>query len=121
MLELKVDQYILAYNYYGFWFQGSFAENFVFLLDSLKSGTFFTAFYKIKIICLKIFMVTLINFSEMNILSILLYNTLLIIMVLFNVSIFHNVRSCFSMASSFKCPVQNSLVDLPPRVIFLST
>ena len=48
------------------------------------------------------FMVTLINFSEMNILSILLYNTLLIIIVLFNVSILHNFRSCFSMASTFK-------------------
>lgn len=102
VLELKVDQYILAYNY-GFWFQGSFAENFAFLLDSLKSGKFFLLlFTKWKIICLKIFMVTLIYFSEMNILSILLYNTLLIIMVLFNVSILHNFRSCFSMASTFK-------------------
>ena len=47
-------------------------------------------------------MVTLIYLSEMNILSILLYNTLLIIMVLFNVSILHNFRSCFSMASTLK-------------------
>ena len=47
MLELKVDQYILAYNY-GFWFQGSFAENFAFLLDSLKSGMFWTAFLQNK-------------------------------------------------------------------------